>query len=434
MFEAPKVRPHFSIVAPAYKTAAYLPSFISSVRTQDYSDWELIIVDDGSPDGTAELLQRAAREESRIIPVISEENVGTHNARALGVSQSRGIYTILFDSDDEMCPGTLRLLDKELESRPVDMLHFGTMLSDSHSSMSLKSRDDLLALVNSEHKSLVGPKAILDSSFLLGEDNLNRQDWGILRRVCKTELLQEAFRLMTNERLVYGEDAYELLVVGSLTREEHFRNDIVTYRYCLGRGITAQKRLSVQEFIARVEGWMRLVGAAKEYASAYGSLDLSPYIQTLDSYHFMAVMGKWLTDVSDECKEEAARETAKLVGNARVATELCRLARDKAYEDWANGSDFNIGAPYLSWLALAGELCGNNLSDEAGRHYHDQAWGHIDDLKRRSEEMRRLIADNDYDKARSTVCTSGHMVNHAGVVSHIMRKLFNKFHRDGVIK
>ena len=333
-----------------------------------------------------------------------------------------------------MCPGTLRLLDKELESRPVDMLHFGTMLSDSHSSMSLKSRDDLLALVNSEHKSLVGPKAILDSSFLLGEDNLNRQDWGILRRVCKTELLQEAFRLMTNERLVYGEDAYELLVLGSLTREEHFRNDIVTYRYCLGRGITAQKRLSVQEFIARVEGWMRLVGAAKEYASAYGSLDLSPYIQTLDSYHFMAVMGKWLTDVSDECKEEAARETAKLVGNARVATELCRLARDKAYEDWANGSDFNIGAPYLSWLALAGELCGNNLSDEAGRHYHDQAWGHIDDLKRRSEEMRRLIADNDFDKARSTVWASGQIVNHVGGVSLIMRKLFNKFHRDGVIK
>lgn len=384
-------RPRFSIVAPAYKTAPYLPRFIASVQAQGFDDWELVIVDDGSPDDAANVLGEAARADERVVPVIFERNRGTHVARKRGVEVARGDYVILFDSDDELVPGSLRQLDEELTARPVDILHFGTEL-EGQGALTAADRENLLTLCNRNLEDIAGAEAIVRSSFVL--ENPSRQDWGILRRVCRTGLLKRAFRHMADERLVYGEDAYELLVLASLAREEHFRNDIVTYRYCLGRGITSPRGgLSEDQLRSRVEDFGRLLEACRSYADSFSNFSLVPYVDELEAYHLMTLMNEWHGVGDGEARLRLANEMFQLVGAPLVATNLCRLARDDAYADWDGGLPFNGDAPYLRWVSLAEHLVEGMADDElpaSFAEYHTAAVGHIHDLRERSSSGAAL--------------------------------------------
>ena len=75
----------FSICVSSYKDAEYLPACIDSVLHQSFADFELIIVDDGSPDNTASILKDYAERDSRVKPIIKSHNEGFHLGRKSAV-------------------------------------------------------------------------------------------------------------------------------------------------------------------------------------------------------------------------------------------------------------------------------------------------------------------------------------------------------------
>ena len=79
-------RPFFTVVMPAYGVEKYLKKAVDSIRHQTFSDWELIIVEDGSPDRTGELAERLAGKDSRIRAVHHEKNKGLSQARNTGIA------------------------------------------------------------------------------------------------------------------------------------------------------------------------------------------------------------------------------------------------------------------------------------------------------------------------------------------------------------
>ena len=89
-----------SIITATYNRAHTLPRAIESVLRQDYPDWELIIVDDGSTDNTAEVLARY--QDPRIRVLKHDRNRGVMSARNTGLDHIRGEWFTLLDSDDEM--------------------------------------------------------------------------------------------------------------------------------------------------------------------------------------------------------------------------------------------------------------------------------------------------------------------------------------------
>ncbi|MBQ6394900.1 MAG: glycosyltransferase family 2 protein, partial [Atopobiaceae bacterium] len=101
--------PAVSVVVPVYNQAQYLPDAIRSILAQDHEDFELILVDDGSTDGSGELCDSFADEDERI-RVIHQENAGLSTARNTGIDASRGEWVAFIDSDDVMGPSYLRLL------------------------------------------------------------------------------------------------------------------------------------------------------------------------------------------------------------------------------------------------------------------------------------------------------------------------------------
>jgi glycosyltransferase involved in cell wall biosynthesis len=96
--------PRISVIIPTYNSAQYIREAIDSVLSQTYRDYEIIVVDDGSKDNTAEVL----REYGDKILYLYQENAGTNPARSRGLKEAKGEYIALIDADDKWLPDKLQ--------------------------------------------------------------------------------------------------------------------------------------------------------------------------------------------------------------------------------------------------------------------------------------------------------------------------------------
>ena len=111
-----------SIVMAAYNAASTIKESIRSVLAQSFTDWELIVVDDGSTDGTGEIAEEFGDSRIRLITISRSGVVG---ARNLGISLSRAPLIAILDSDDLMTPQRLRLQIEVARLRPDVGVHAG---------------------------------------------------------------------------------------------------------------------------------------------------------------------------------------------------------------------------------------------------------------------------------------------------------------------
>jgi CDP-glycerol glycerophosphotransferase len=117
--------PRLSIIVPVYQVERYLVECLDSILGQDFSDFELIAVDDCSPDGSAEILRRYAQTDDRVRVLSLEQNVGLGAARNAGLEIARGEYVWFIDSDDVLCPNTLSLIMRRAEETRSEVVLFG---------------------------------------------------------------------------------------------------------------------------------------------------------------------------------------------------------------------------------------------------------------------------------------------------------------------
>lgn len=109
-------RPAFSIVMAAYNAAATIETSIRSALMQTRGDFELIVVDDGSTDDTAERVKRLATDPR--VRLVQQENQGLPKTRNTAIGVSRGQYITVLDSDDLLMPTYLERIGETLEGRP----------------------------------------------------------------------------------------------------------------------------------------------------------------------------------------------------------------------------------------------------------------------------------------------------------------------------
>ncbi|WP_432191035.1 bifunctional glycosyltransferase/CDP-glycerol:glycerophosphate glycerophosphotransferase [Streptomyces sp. bgisy027] len=106
--------PKISLVVPAYKVQGYLTECLDSILGQDYTDFEVIAVDDCSPDGSGVILDRYAERDARIHVIHLTENVGLGRARNVGLEKAQGDYVLFLDSDDTLSDGALAAIADRL--------------------------------------------------------------------------------------------------------------------------------------------------------------------------------------------------------------------------------------------------------------------------------------------------------------------------------
>lgn len=104
-----------SILVPVYNVEQYLPRCIESVLAQDFQDWEMILVDDGSPDKCPQICDEYAEKDNRI-KVIHKSNGGLPSARQIGYLNATGEYLMFLDSDDWLLPNAICILINAIQS------------------------------------------------------------------------------------------------------------------------------------------------------------------------------------------------------------------------------------------------------------------------------------------------------------------------------
>lgn len=123
----------YSIIVPIYKVEQYLVQCIESVVIQTYTNWELILVDDGSPDNCPMICDEYAQKDSRI-KVVHKKNGGLVSARKAGLEVATGDYAICLDGDDFLHKDCLYLIEDKIKMYDPDVICFGKYIYSSNKS------------------------------------------------------------------------------------------------------------------------------------------------------------------------------------------------------------------------------------------------------------------------------------------------------------
>lgn len=115
--------PRISIITPAYNAEAYIEACAHSVLGQTFSDFEWIVINDGSSDSTLEKINAIAAGDARV-NVLSQANQGVSATRNLGLAQAAGDYFAFIDADDLWHPQLLELSLQALEKSGADLVSF----------------------------------------------------------------------------------------------------------------------------------------------------------------------------------------------------------------------------------------------------------------------------------------------------------------------
>lgn len=120
--------PKFSIIVPVYKVEDYLPKCIDSILTQRCQDFELLLVDDGSPDGSGRLCDKYAARAPERVRVFHQENGGAGAARNYGIAHAQGDYLLFVDGDDYLSDDLLSDLSDAMAHTDADLYLFGAFV------------------------------------------------------------------------------------------------------------------------------------------------------------------------------------------------------------------------------------------------------------------------------------------------------------------
>lgn len=117
--------PFFTVIMPAYGVEKYLEKAVESIKAQTFADWELIIVEDGSPDKTSEIAEKLQKTDDRIQVIHHEKNKGLSEARNTGIEAGTGRYIWFMDPDDMVDADLLESVHESLEVDPAKLVIFG---------------------------------------------------------------------------------------------------------------------------------------------------------------------------------------------------------------------------------------------------------------------------------------------------------------------
>lgn len=123
------MRPLVSVIIPVYNTAKYLERCIQSVLSSSYGNLEILAIDDGSTDGSGEILDRLAETDKRLI-VVHQENQGVAASRNKGLDLASGTFLTFVDSDDYIGENYIRRFVSCMKKNAADMAICGLCLVD----------------------------------------------------------------------------------------------------------------------------------------------------------------------------------------------------------------------------------------------------------------------------------------------------------------
>lgn len=194
-------KPLFSIIVPIYNVEKYLCYCVDSIMSQSYKDFELLLVDDGSPDECGKICDNYAKKDERI-RVIHKQNGGLVSARKIGVESAKGKYVAYVDGDDWVTEDWLEVLYSTVNNKFPDIVCFNAYKSVDGKSELLTTSNFIGEYDENDIKTQIIPSMLYDNKRNFYHFGVVPAVWA---KVVKTEILKK--NLCGDLRITFGEDA-----------------------------------------------------------------------------------------------------------------------------------------------------------------------------------------------------------------------------------
>lgn len=197
--------PRLSVIVPVYNTEKYLCECIDSILAQTYTDFELILVDDGSTDSSGAICDSYGRVDSRI-QVIHQKNGGVVAARKHGTENALGEYISFVDSDDWIAPNMFQQMLAKADHHDLDMILCDMVVEKQGSSTVIRT-SDLTGLFPLESlNQQIYPRMLFDF-----QRNMPGLSLNLCNKMIKSTIVKSVLSDFPNH-ITYGEDAIASLI------------------------------------------------------------------------------------------------------------------------------------------------------------------------------------------------------------------------------
>lgn len=224
-------QPFFSILIPVYNTEKTLPDCLASIVGDERFDIEIIAVDDGSTDGSLDLLKKTEEADHRLKVIIHDVNKSLLEARRTGVAASSGKFILFLDSDDKFSDGALPILYDRLSGLDdhIDVLHFAFRVLP--------------------FQKIVPPSEITNPSerltALLQKENALLP--AVFNKAYRGDMIRTAYNKVEGFYANMAEDVYQSIVIAAHAKEFAFCSD-VCLEYNYDTGISTRGGMNLAQF------------------------------------------------------------------------------------------------------------------------------------------------------------------------------------------
>lgn len=241
------MEPFFSVIIPVYNVENYLEQCIQSVVSQNFCDWEAILIDDGSTDGSGLLCDKLAREDHRI-QVIHQENQGLAGARNTGLHRASGKWVLFLDSDDFWLFNFLQKLNSEIQNNPGYIAYIGYyQVADAKGNIQNENPCR-------NFQPGIGPQGSLAKRFLYYYYMVDVAVW----KMVISSIWIKQNQLEFAQRIRYAEDVVWSLQLFCLTSNIYYINlPFIVYRSQREGSLTAFRAPPFYNFESRILAWRK---------------------------------------------------------------------------------------------------------------------------------------------------------------------------------
>lgn len=249
-----------SVIIPVYNTEQYLPRCLDSILSQSFSDFELLLIDDGSTDCSGAICDGYAEKDSRI-RVFHKKNGGVSSARNLGLKEAKGEWIYFVDSDDEVLPEGLQIMVNSI-SEEVDIVMAGYEKFDEKGKQVYSIKGIVSKIITSELaiKEMYEPSVYWYQGYI----------WN---KLIRKEIIRDK-GICFAEDVYFNEDRLFLTHCICVIKKKVFFTTIPVYKYYerSGGAVMSLRKDFNPKFVTDLEARIRMRDAVK---SRYGNDELT---------------------------------------------------------------------------------------------------------------------------------------------------------------
>ena len=307
--------PKLSVIIPVYKVEKYIHKCIDSVLAQSFTDYELILVDDGSPDNCPQICDEYAKKDERI-KVIHKQNGGLSDARNTGLDEVKGEYIYFLDGDDYIDSELFRKVIEKADSEHYDMVSFSyRKVGDENKIFKFKKAEFCL---DSKEKR---------ADFIIGNYLQYKSGFEAWNRIYRAEIIiKNRLRFYPNKE-IYAEDVLFNLCYFVHAEKIAVMDDILHYYVIRDSSITgANKDTKINEYLKLCMEYEKYI---KKYDKEYLCKEFPAIFYMLMNNRLYILSNTTRLLELSKCKNKKyfKKKALKVILNATAISKYCTKSR-----------------------------------------------------------------------------------------------------------